>query len=248
MMRSSRCWRRCQGAKPCPASRTRVRPTSADLRHRCCCQDNGLGAYFWVIVWWASIVFNMTYGQFLVGKNSLKHKSLWTPGDSPPTTPSISSCHRHRRLAAATSSCLLRPRLTTCDHPCGSPLHQHALPLPCCLHRSGQRRAHHRAPLGPSLGRNRAWLATALVLLRCAVKLGNRLGSGGKRRRWGRRGGRPSAHGWRAVRPHCARILDAASSHSSNEARLPSLKVSSFLGPAGGARSWSLRPRTLSSV
>lgn len=41
-------------------------------------QVKGLSAYFWVSVWWLVLVFQLTYGKFLVG--GLKHKSLWTPG------------------------------------------------------------------------------------------------------------------------------------------------------------------------
>jgi len=40
-------------------------------------QVNGMSAYFWVAIWWFVLVFQLTYGKFLVG--SLKHKSLWTP-------------------------------------------------------------------------------------------------------------------------------------------------------------------------
>jgi len=38
---------------------------------------NGLGAYFWVLVWWSVLVFQLTYGKFLV--SGLKNASLWTP-------------------------------------------------------------------------------------------------------------------------------------------------------------------------
>ncbi|KAL1529961.1 hypothetical protein AB1Y20_000888 [Prymnesium parvum] len=40
-------------------------------------QVNGFAAYFWVSIWWVVLVFQLTYGKFLVG--GLQHVSLWTP-------------------------------------------------------------------------------------------------------------------------------------------------------------------------
>ena len=40
-------------------------------------QAQGWSAYYWVTIWWVVLVFQLTYGKFLVSGISLK--SLWTP-------------------------------------------------------------------------------------------------------------------------------------------------------------------------
>ena len=40
-------------------------------------QVNGMAAYYWVSIWWTVLVFQLTYGKFLV--TGIKLKSLWTP-------------------------------------------------------------------------------------------------------------------------------------------------------------------------
>ena len=40
-------------------------------------QVNGAAAYYWVSIWWTVLVFQLTYGKFLV--TGLPLKSLWTP-------------------------------------------------------------------------------------------------------------------------------------------------------------------------
>jgi hypothetical protein len=40
-------------------------------------QVNGAAAYYWVLIWWAVLVFQLTYGKFLV--TGIPLASLWTP-------------------------------------------------------------------------------------------------------------------------------------------------------------------------
>ena len=40
-------------------------------------QVRGMAAYYWVSIWWAVLVFQLTYGKFLV--TGINLKSLWTP-------------------------------------------------------------------------------------------------------------------------------------------------------------------------
>jgi len=40
-------------------------------------QMNGLSAYYWVSIWWVVLVFQLTYGKFLV--TGINLTSLWTP-------------------------------------------------------------------------------------------------------------------------------------------------------------------------
>ena len=40
-------------------------------------QANGWAAYYWVLIWWAVLVVQLTYGKFLV--TGIKLLSLWTP-------------------------------------------------------------------------------------------------------------------------------------------------------------------------
>eukprot|EP00322_Chrysochromulina_rotalis_P028641 CAMPEP_0115863430 /NCGR_PEP_ID=MMETSP0287-20121206/18685_1 /TAXON_ID=412157 /ORGANISM="Chrysochromulina rotalis, Strain UIO044" /LENGTH=318 /DNA_ID=CAMNT_0003317877 /DNA_START=45 /DNA_END=1001 /DNA_ORIENTATION=- len=40
-------------------------------------QVNGWSAYYWVMVWWVVLVFQLTYGKFLV--TGIPIRSLWTP-------------------------------------------------------------------------------------------------------------------------------------------------------------------------
>ena len=40
-------------------------------------QVNGLSAYTWVMLWWAVLIFQLTYGKFLV--TGIPLVSLWTP-------------------------------------------------------------------------------------------------------------------------------------------------------------------------
>jgi len=40
-------------------------------------QLKGLEAYYWAILWWAVLIFQLTYGKFLV--TGIKLRSLWTP-------------------------------------------------------------------------------------------------------------------------------------------------------------------------
>mmetsp|Transcript_17975 Transcript_17975/g.41203 ORF Transcript_17975/g.41203 Transcript_17975/m.41203 type:complete len:206 (-) Transcript_17975:84-701(-) len=40
-------------------------------------QVKGMSAYTWACVWWAVLVFQLTYGKFLV--TGIKLRSLWTP-------------------------------------------------------------------------------------------------------------------------------------------------------------------------
>ena len=40
-------------------------------------QVNGMSAYYWVSIWWVVLVFQLTYGKFLV--TGLNLASLWTP-------------------------------------------------------------------------------------------------------------------------------------------------------------------------
>jgi len=40
-------------------------------------QVNGLAAYYWVTIWWVVLVFQLTYGKFLV--TGINLASLWTP-------------------------------------------------------------------------------------------------------------------------------------------------------------------------
>jgi len=40
-------------------------------------QVNGVAAYYWAAVWWAVLIFQLTYGKFLV--TGIELKSLWTP-------------------------------------------------------------------------------------------------------------------------------------------------------------------------
>ena len=38
---------------------------------------NGFAAYYWVMIWWFVLIFQLTYGKFLV--DGIPLKSLWTP-------------------------------------------------------------------------------------------------------------------------------------------------------------------------
>ena len=40
-------------------------------------QIKGMSAYYWVMIWWVVLVFQLTYGKFLVSRLPLA--SLWTP-------------------------------------------------------------------------------------------------------------------------------------------------------------------------
>ena len=40
-------------------------------------QNSGWVAYYWVMIWWTVLIFQLTYGKFLV--SGLALKSLWTP-------------------------------------------------------------------------------------------------------------------------------------------------------------------------
>ncbi len=40
-------------------------------------QLSGMAAYYWVMVWWIVLVFQLTYGKFLV--TGIPIVSLWTP-------------------------------------------------------------------------------------------------------------------------------------------------------------------------
>jgi GDP-mannose transporter len=40
-------------------------------------QLNGVAAYYWAMLWWLVLIFQLTYGKFLV--TGIQLKSLWTP-------------------------------------------------------------------------------------------------------------------------------------------------------------------------
>ena len=40
-------------------------------------QVKGVSAYYWVLTWWVVLIFQLTYGKFLV--TGIPIKSLWTP-------------------------------------------------------------------------------------------------------------------------------------------------------------------------
>ena len=40
-------------------------------------QASGWSAYYWVMIWWTVLIFQLTYGKFLV--SGIELKSLWTP-------------------------------------------------------------------------------------------------------------------------------------------------------------------------